>query len=291
MGKLCLSDDAEMVISRWAPLLVWTVLASSWPEAASAAPLLVLHRQASTNGVNIAAAAGGGQPSQPLVAGVAVGLACIVLAAITAIVCYHPRTWVRRSKLQPMKPWINATTTTTITSYSRSSRSGSSGSSESFAHHGPATATALALAPPVPVPMTRVTTIDKNGRYTNTLVEDVPEAFAMPGPPSTTTRRPPAAALQRYSVHVTSDGGRTGLLLMGGGGGGGGGRNALPPLPEESGAALKLPPPVRPPVPRSDLADRRGRPALQSIQVPSPTDSAGGSGKGKGKAKARVYFY
>ncbi|KAJ4424554.1 hypothetical protein N0V82_000684 [Gnomoniopsis sp. IMI 355080] len=269
----------KVIMTWWAT--VWCAILGSWPALASAVPLERRQQDDSSSGGQQQTA------SQGLIAGLSAGVAVAVLTGIVLVICFPPRKWARGRATRPVKPYIQQTTTTTVTH----SRSGSSESTTSLTESA------------APLPMTRITNIDKRGRYIISSKEAAVAAAAdaesdVAGPSS---RRPPAS-LQRYSVHVTSNGGST-TSLKGGG--------SLTPLSEESGSsAARFPKqetniPVTPtnwpintmilpsastlpPTPgRSVIADRRGRPALQSIQVPSPSSPA----NAKGKGKARLYYH
>lgn len=302
MGKHhCPSLDTVTMI-WWAT--VWCAILGSWPAVASAAPLQYRQDDSSTSTTS-------SPPEQPeetqtsqgLIAGLSAGVAVVVLTGITLVICFPPRKWSRRSKssTRPVKPWIQQTTTTTVTSHTRS---GSSESTDSLTDSA------------APLPMTRIANIDKRGRYiisgknSSTAATNASDEDDIAGPSS--SRRPPAS-LQRYSVHVTSNGKITTRPSQGGGGGA-----PLSPLPEETrgvgaprfltshtmpinpmnwpNSSMGMPsssssssssssPPRTPG--KSGIADRRGRPALQSIQVPSPSSPA----SAKGKGKARLYYH
>lgn len=260
---------------------VWCAILGSWPAAALVVPLE--RRQDADDSSDPAPPPPPPQPnnqsSQGVIIGLSAGVAVVVLTGITLVICYPPRKWTRGRLAKPVKPWIKQTTTTTVTSHSRS---GSSESTDSLTDRA------------APLPMTRVASIDKRGRYLISKEAAVGDAVGDHAGPS--SRRPPAS-LQRYSVHVTSKGNSVRSSR---------GSGPLSPLPEEIGGAPKVstsettpitpigwpydamvspsPPMVSPMPGKSDLADRRGRPALQSIQVPSPPSL-------KGKGKARVYYY
>lgn len=277
MGKLLYSYD-DVVVVTW----LWAITLASWPEAVSAAPHLVKQRQ--TNGVNTQNASVG-EPSQALIIGLAAGLASIVLILLTVTICFRPRKWLERAKLIPGKPLIHSTTTTVVTTQDRS-RSRGSRASES-----PSTHTTFS-----PVPMTRIAILDRRGGgYLDPFEDDSARDAAGPS-----SRQPPGAA--RYSVHVGAQSRRSISSR----------RGALPPLEEGMGGPRTLITPTPPSrvtnstqsdyfghsarggsvSPRSDLADRRGRPFLQNIHVPSPAPSSTSSIMGeKGKGKARVYYH
>lgn len=305
MGKHHCSSFDTVIMMWWAT--VWCAILGSWPAVASAAPLQYRQDDSSSSPPQQPEMS---QTSQGLIAGLAAGVAVVVLTGITLVICFPPRKWARRGKslsTRPVKPWIQQTTTTTVTSHTRS---GSSESTDSLTDRA------------APLPMTRITNIDKRGRYIINSKESAAAAAAaaassnanaendIAGPSSS---RRPAASLQRYSVHVTSNGKITTTPSQAGGA-------PLSPLPEEtrvvgaprfltshtmpinpmnwpnssvgmpssssSSSSLSSSSPPRTPG-KSGIADRRGRPALQSIQVPSPSSPA----SVKGKGKARLYYH
>ncbi|KAJ4389415.1 hypothetical protein N0V93_006883 [Gnomoniopsis smithogilvyi] len=280
MENQCSSFDIVTKI-WWAT--VWFATIGSWPAMASAAPLERRQQDdSSPQSQQQQQQQPMSQTSQGLIAGLAAGVAVAVLTGITLVICYPPRKWARRKSTRPIKPWIQQTTTTTVTSHSRS---GDSESTDSLTESA------------APLPMTRITNIDKRGRY---IISKEAAANAESDVAGPSSRRPPAS-LQRYSVHVTSNGnGATSSK----------GSVALPSLPEDNGSvasfltsetitpvttmnwpinAVVVPSASNssPASGKSIIADRRGRPALQSIQVPSPSSPA----SVKGKGKARLYYH
>lgn len=236
-----------------------TILAT-WPRMVRASPVPLNRRQDLGN----ISTSPDDHSKQAMIAGIAAGLGVAVLVSVVAIMCFRRpkhRGGLRRSQTaEPLT--IKATTTTTITSHSVS-RSGSSDSSND-SRRGPGS-----------MPMTRITAgvRDDDGLRNsyNTLYHQSHRLTNDQDIAGPSTRRPPPARTRQG-----------GYPYIGSSSADASGSSGLSPLPEVS------PPPtsVTTLYAKSDLADRRGQPQLQSIQVPTPPSSSGSSDKGKGKERA-----